>query len=359
MFDLQLSEEQLLLRESAQRFAQSELLPAMREAEKSRGISDAVRKSASAIGLDRLAIPEALGGSELGCLAQAIVNEELGAADPGAALACDPLGPAILALRELPETERDQIIASLLENQERCTIVDRSDGTFDSDDETTRGTIEWVPGDTVDLLAVIGSDGIVFLRGGIHLTPVHGAGLRAAGASSITIDRSSIIARVSDAAAIDRARAGARLYIASLMLGTMRQACEYSRAYAREREAFGKPIAHHQALAFLITDMHAAVEGLRVLVHDAAWRLDHDGSATIEAAQAFVEAVEVSRFIGPNAVQILGGHGFMRDHPVEKYMREVRALGLLFGGVDAAREEAGLAICKHPTALDLCAREEC
>ena len=74
---------------------------------------------------------------------------------------------------------------------------------------------------------------------------------------------------------------------------------------------------------------------------------------SVQAAQALVEAIEVSRFIGPNAVQLLGGHGFMRDHPVEKYMREVRALGLLLGGIDAAREEAGRDISRHPTALGL------
>jgi phosphoribosylaminoimidazole-succinocarboxamide synthase len=116
---------------------------------------------------------------------------------------------------------------------------------------------------------------------------------------------------------------------------------EKARDYALERQAFGRPIAHHQALAFLITDMYMAVEGSRFLLHEAAWRLDAGIAGTMESAQAFAEAIDASRFVGPNGVQILGGHGFMRDYPVEKYMRESRALGLLLGGVDAAREEAG------------------
>ena len=81
-----------------------------------------------------------------------------------------------------------------------------------------------------------------------------------------------------------------------------------------------------------------------MLLHEAAWRVDAGIACELESAQAFVEAVEASRFVGPNGVQILGGHGFMRDYPVEKYMRESRALGLLLGGVDSAREEAGRAL---------------
>ena len=90
--------------------------------------------------------------------------------------------------------------------------------------------------------------------------------------------------------------------------------------------------------------MHGAVESVRALVHEAAWRLDA-GAAAEDAAEAcasaFVEAAEQAMFVTPNGVQVLGGHGFMQDYPVEKWMREARALGLLRGGVDAAREDAG------------------
>jgi alkylation response protein AidB-like acyl-CoA dehydrogenase len=148
-----------------------------------------------------------------------------------------------------------------------------------------------------------------------------------------------------------RARARARLYVASLLLGVLRAACDYSREYAKERRAFGKPIAHHQALAFLITDMQMALDGARLLVHEAAWRLDAGLSAESAAASAFAECIDASRLIGPNGVQILGGHGFMADYPVEKHMREARALGLLFGGFDAAVEESGRQLITHESPL--------
>ncbi len=78
-----------------------------------------------------------------------------------------------------------------------------------------------------------------------------------------------------------------------------------------------------------------AVEASRLLVHEAAIRLDHCDDAEEACATAFLEAAEQAMFVTPNAVQILGGHGFMQDYPVEKWMREARALGLCFGGADA------------------------
>jgi alkylation response protein AidB-like acyl-CoA dehydrogenase len=90
--------------------------------------------------------------------------------------------------------------------------------------------------------------------------------------------------------------------------------------------------------------MASAVDGARLLTWDAAWRLDRGDPAVEPCATAFAEAAEQAMFVTPNGVQILGGHGFMQDYPVEKYMREARALGLLVGGVDRAREDAGRAL---------------
>jgi len=96
---------------------------------------------------------------------------------------------------------------------------------------------------------------------------------------------------------------------------------------ARDVRGYGEPIAD--------TSLSSHFE-------DAAMAIDAgEGRAVGAAAAAFVDAIEASRFVGPNGVQILGGHGFMRDFPVEKAMRDCRALGLLAGGCDSAREDAG------------------
>jgi alkylation response protein AidB-like acyl-CoA dehydrogenase len=152
-----------------------------------------------------------------------------------------------------------------------------------------------------------------------------------------------VIVLPADSAASARALGRARLHANGLLIGVLRQAVEFASGYAQERVAFGRPIAHHQALAFLLTDMHMAVEGARWLLWEAAWRADEGLDFAGAAASAFVEAVEASRLVGPAAVQVLGGHGFMQDYPVEKSMREARVLGLLFGGIDGGREDAGRA----------------
>ncbi len=182
---------------------------------------------------------------------------------------------------------------------------------------------------------------------------LRGAGLRAAGASSLRLDGTPVRAAWQDPAGARRALARARLYAAALTLGVMRAAAEFSREYAMNRTAFGRPIAHHQALAFLIADMAAAVDGARLLVWEAAWRLERGEDASEACATAFIEAAEQAMFVTPNGVQILGGHGFMQDYPAEKFMRDARTLGLTLGGLDAAREESGweLVRSEHPLAL--------
>src|SRR5262245_21867110 len=101
MFDLGIGEDLEILVETARSFAQSELAPVLRASEERRAPAPALRRSFAQIGLARLELPEALGGAGLGALARALVNEELAAGDPGAALALDPLGPALYALAEL------------------------------------------------------------------------------------------------------------------------------------------------------------------------------------------------------------------------------------------------------------------
>jgi alkylation response protein AidB-like acyl-CoA dehydrogenase len=289
-----------------------------------------------------------------------LVNEELAAADAGAALALDRFGPALGAMLELCSPRELARLAEPISSHAhaRAVLVTCHDAALEISEGTLTGQIAWVPAARVDLLLVLDEQQLIAVREGMSCEPVHGAGLRAAGASALRLVDATIAARVRDPERAERALARARLYVAALLVGVLRQAAEYSRRYAQERVAFGKPIAHHQALAFLITDMHTAVEGARLLLHDAACRAERGLAFAEAAASAFVEAVEASRLIGPAGVQILGGHGFMQDHPVEKYMREARALGLMLGGIDAAKEDAGRGVCAGTVPLALSASED-
>jgi len=351
VFDFDAGDDLDLIVETARSFAGEELSPRLRDHEAARAIEAGVRAKFAEMGLARLELPEAAGGAGLGSLARALVNEELAAADAGAALALDPLGAALYPLLEMGDEGalRELALPLLGGDGARALLVCESDAALatpiDGPGDRMTGTVPWVPADRCDLLVLLGRESAAAVREGITLERLHGSGLRAAGASELRLDDAPVVARWHGLRGATRALARARIHQASLLLGVLRQAADFSREYALERRAFGKPIAHHQALAFLITDMRMAVDGARLLLHEAAWRLDVAEGGEAAAAAAYAEAIDASLLVGPNGVQILGGHGFMQDYPVEKWMRESRALGLAMGGLDAAREDAGRALC--------------
>jgi alkylation response protein AidB-like acyl-CoA dehydrogenase len=362
MIDFALGDDLELVRATARDFSDDHLRPALREHEAARSVGDPVRKAYAEIGLATLEWPAALDGSDLGALARCVVLEELAAGDAGAAIALDPLGPALYPLLELGGVEALRDLAGpLLEDPaSRALLVWNGPGArtrLERVGDTLRGRVAWVPAERADLLIVLDDEGAFAVSEGIALEPLKGAGLRAAGAAELRCASAPIRAAWRDPAGARRALARARLHTAALLLGVTRESAEYARGYAVERVAFGKPIAHHQALAFLIADMASAVDGVRMLVQEAAWRLDRGDPAEAACASAFVEAAEGAMFVTPNALQILGGHGFMQDYPVEKYMREARALGLLLGGVDAAREDAGRELFESGGGLALAGEE--
>lgn len=342
MIDFTFPDEVRLASETARRFADEVLRPGERAHEAARGIPAAVRAQACSIGLDRIAWPEDAGGAGLGALARVVTLEALATGDAAAALALDSMGqvaPALLAFGGVETLRRHANTLDALEGARAALVVDL-DNNLQGTDGRLHGSVPWLPVDRVDLLAVLTRTGLTLLHGSPMLTQVPGSGLRAAGASRLVLTEATVLERWSDPAAAAKTLAHARLEAAALMLGQMQQAAEYARHYALERSAFGKPIAHHQALAFLIVELRMAVDGARCLLHEAAWRLDTGLPAISAAASAYLEAVEAGRLIGPAGVQILGAAGFMQDHPQEKAMRELRTLSQLAGGVDAARDDA-------------------
>lgn len=352
MFDLDPGDELALVVDTARKLAESELVPRIRESETSRDVGPALRAAWDEVGLAALELPDRCDGAGLGCVARVLVNEELAAGDVGAAIALDPYGPALTTLLELGGAEAALALSTALgRGASRAQLVIDEAAAVHADAVSLEAP--WVPAESLGAVVVLRGSEALLVTDGIDLEPVRGAGLRAAGAARLRLASAPIAARWTNAAGAERARARARLHAASLLLGVMRAACDFSAAYAQEREAFGRPIAHHQALAFLLVDMRMALDAARLLVHEAAWRVDHGLPCAAEAAAAYAECIEASRLIGPNGVQVLGGHGFMADYPVEKHMRESRALGLWFGGFDAAIEEAGRRLVETDAPLSL------
>ena len=354
MFTFEASDELALIVEMARKLAKDELQPRMRDAERSRATDDSLRASWQELGLTSLELPVSHDGPGLGCVARVLVNEELAAGDAGAALALDPLGPAAAAALEVGgEDAVGALIRAVGHQGERVLLIAEHDAEMSIHQDTIDLYAAWVPADHAKAALVLTGDEAILITEGLDFTPVRGAGLRAAGAASLSLDAAPVAARWTNATGATRALARARLYYASLLLGILRASCEFATDYAQQREAFGRPIGHHQALAFLITDMHVSLDAARLVVHEAAWRVDQELPCEVEAASAWAECIEISRMIGPNGVQVLGGHGFMADYPVEKHMREARALGLMLGGFDAAVDFAGTRLTQSDRPLAL------
>ena len=128
-----------------------------------------------------------------------------------------------------------------------------------------------------------------------------------------------------------------RVTLGASATGLARAALEYATAYAREREQFGKPIAEHQAVAFRLADMALRVDASRLLVWRAARALDAGERATAEAAMAKLHASETAMWCTWAAVQTLGGWGYSREYPVEKWMRDAKLEEIEEGTSDIQR----------------------
>jgi alkylation response protein AidB-like acyl-CoA dehydrogenase len=132
-----------------------------------------------------------------------------------------------------------------------------------------------------------------------------------------------------------------RLYLSAIQSGIIRASFDYSSKYAMERVAFGKKIAHHQGMAFILSDFSIAVSACQLYTYKAAWSLDTKQEDFFRVcADCFAFVSETAEKFTVWGVQILGGHGFVKDHPVEKWMREAKAISLLFGGKHYAEIDA-------------------
>lgn len=123
-----------------------------------------------------------------------------------------------------------------------------------------------------------------------------------------------------------------RVAQASMALGVSRAAYEYSMEYAKDRDVFGVKVAQKQAIAFMLAEMATEIESIRLLTWEAAWMLDNDiEDASKQAYLAQFGAAEMAMMVTDRAVQILGGHGYIREHPVELWMRNGRGFSTFAG----------------------------
>jgi alkylation response protein AidB-like acyl-CoA dehydrogenase len=174
---------------------------------------------------------------------------------------------------------------------------------------------------------------------GLTVTPDPSMGIRAAALGRVELDKVTVplSARLGEEDATDadysEAIALSRLGWAALAVGTSHAVLDYVIPYVKERTAFGEPIAHRQSVAFMCANIAIELDGLRLITWRGAARADQGMSFAREAALAKKLGSDKAMQIGLDGVQLLGGHGYTKEHPVERWYRDLRALGVAEGVV--------------------------
>ncbi len=122
-----------------------------------------------------------------------------------------------------------------------------------------------------------------------------------------------------------------RAVLSAMAVGVAKASYEYALEYAKERNAFGEPIACRQAIAFMLAESAMEVDAMRLMAWKAAWKLDRNEDATREAGLAKMYSAEQTMKVVDYGVQILGGHGYIREHPVEMWLRNGRGFAIMEG----------------------------
>ncbi|MCJ7576528.1 MAG: acyl-CoA dehydrogenase family protein [Dehalococcoidia bacterium] len=122
-----------------------------------------------------------------------------------------------------------------------------------------------------------------------------------------------------------------RVALSAMAVGVAKAAMEYSRDYAKERVAFGEPIGSRQTVAFMLAEMAIEIDATRLMTWEAAWKLDRKEEATKEASLVKTYADDMVLMVTDRGVQILGGHGYVREHPVELWLRNGRGFATFDG----------------------------
>jgi len=327
------------LQAAAKRLAEHELGPAARQAEQSGAWSEQALRVLDGLALTGLDLPAQLGGEGIGAEAKVVVLEALAQGDAGGLPSADPLGLAAGALAACPDAGlAREIVAACRRREAACALL------VAADPEQAPLRIEWTPraarwaflsdGDRLSLLELRAQpEAVVALA------------FHASGGVAIDLRDARTLGTWELAAPGGLAvRGRARLWAAAAAIGVSQAALDATIAYTTERVVFGKAVAHHQANAFELAAAAARLQAARLLLHEAAAGFDAGArSAGAWATSAWSQAIETAVAVTDLGVQLLGGHGFLKDHLAEKRFREARMLGLLAGGRDAAEADAAAA----------------
>jgi alkylation response protein AidB-like acyl-CoA dehydrogenase len=367
MVSFELDDEQKLVQETVSSFAADLMEPAMRESDESGEVPQEVIAKGWELGLLGGCIPEEYEGfgEELSALTGVIALEELGWGD--LSMAMHLMAPSVLAISVLDQGTEDQkkqylpafcgeeykaASSALVEPYYNfCPSVMRAVAERDGDEYVINGKKCLVPlAKESDHMLVFAATnpGMGFSGVDAFIVPVgtkgmeigdreKNMGIKALATYPVNFKdcRVPLVCRLGGEEGCDflRLLSRSRLALAALAVGMSRRALEHSRDYATQRIAFGEPIGSRQAIAFMIAEMAIEVDATRLLVWEAAWRCDKDMDFEKEAALAKNYAADMAMMVCDRGVQIMGGHGYIRDNPVELWFRNARGFATFEGMV--------------------------
>lgn len=343
-FDLQLTEEQEALKSTLRDFSESVLRPAARDCEEARQTSPEIHRQVHEIGVTAPVGEEFGGGGTFDCVTYCIAAEELAFGDPG--IAYQVLGSGVAAIvlglagdgdqkkRLLPRFAQPEPLPAFVAYGEKVALGDLEslETTIDGDKavgdkygvlNASDAGVGIAVGRTSDGLgAVVFEDD----NGYEVLKPEHKMGLEAAPTWVVRFDGGGDA--LASGSPLEQALLWAKLMTGAIAVGGARASFEHAAKYATEREAFGKPIGAFQAISHRIADMAIEIDAARLSVWRAAWKIDRGEATQADVTQANGQALQAATFCGDEGVQVLGGHGYIRDHPVEKWFRDAVTLSV-------------------------------
>ena len=362
LFDLTPSDEQALLRDSVREFGQERLRPAALDADAACAAPAELLIQANELGLTMIGVPEELGGAveQRSATTTVLMSEALAQGDMGIAVAC--LAPAAVSTAislwgdaqqqatYLPEFVGEDVPAAALALMESQPLFDpfalRTTARAAGGGYVLDGVKSLVPRAADAEVFVVAAElenvgPSLFIveskTDGISVEPEPGMGVRAAGTGRLILEDVRLPATAllggGEPDVYSECVALSRLAWCALAVGTGQAVLDYVTAYVKDRKAFGEPISNRQAVAFAVANIAIELEGLRLCTYRAAARVDQGLPFAREVALARRLCADRGMAIGSEGVQLLGGHGFVKEHPVERWYRDLRAAGIIEGGL--------------------------
>jgi alkylation response protein AidB-like acyl-CoA dehydrogenase len=362
VFDLTPDDEQQMLTEAVRAFAAEQVRPAAADADAACATPAELLRQLDELGVNMLGVPEQLGGvmQERSAVTSVLVGEALAHGDMGIAYAALAPGAVATALGRwgtaeqqaayLPSFTGEAAPAAALAMLEPAPLFD----PLRLETRARRDGEEWVLDGAKALVAragecelfVIAADAedigpALFLveasTAGLSVQAEPAMGLRAAATGRLLLEHARLPAGAlmapGDPDAYRECVARARIAWCALAVGAAQAVLDHVIPYVNGRSAFGEPISNRQAVAFAVADIAIESDGMRLATYRAASRADQGKDFAREAQLARRLCAAKGMRIGSDGVQLLGGHGYVKDHPVERWYRDLRAIGVIEGAL--------------------------